>query len=160
MLPKIHPDHTRARPLETPRAISANPAAALLQLAGEVRSKRVVIFGSSALNIMCSMLRKGAATATLLRQGIRPEPQTADLAIAIEIGSPDRAASAVDHARRALAISGRVILVTTFDPTRRLAQATARTLRTHGFAAVRTQTIGDRALVTGELVGSGTVIGA
>jgi hypothetical protein len=155
MLPKIHPDHTRARPLETAPAVSANPASALLQLAGEVRGKRVVIFSSGALNIMCSMLRKGAATATLLRQGVRPERQTADLAIAIEIGSPDRIASAIDHARRALATSGRVILVTTGDPTRRLAQAATRTLRLHGFAAVRSQTVGDRALVTGELVGFG-----
>jgi hypothetical protein len=160
MVPKIRPDHTRARSLETPRAASASPASALLQLAGEVTSKRVVILGSGALDTMCSMLRRGAATATLLRQGVRPERQTADLAIAIEINSPDRVATAIDQARRALAISGRVILVTAIDPTRRLAQAAARTLRLQGFVAIRSLPVGDRTLVTAELVAFATARGA
>ena len=138
-----------------PQAAPANPASALFQIVGEVRSKRVLIIGSGALNIMCALLRRGAAAATLLRQGVRPEQHTADLAIAIEIGSEDRAVSAIAHARRALATSGRIILVTAIDPTRRLAEAAARTLRLNGFSAVRIRTIGDHALVAGEFAGFG-----
>jgi hypothetical protein len=100
---------------------------------------------------MCALIRRGAAEVSLLRQGVRPERATADLAVATEIDTPEQALSALTHARRALAASGRLILRLTADPTGRLAKLVARMLRLHGFAAVRATRAGDRTLVTGVL---------
>ncbi len=124
---------------------------ALLQLAGKVRGEHALLIGPHALELMCALIRKGAAEVSLLRQGVRPERATADLAVATEIGNPDQALSALTHARRALTASGRLILRTAADPTGRLAKLVAQMLRLHGFSAVRATRAGDRTLVTGVL---------
>lgn len=157
MLPKVRANNPKPRPHPLPKATAISPAAALLQAAGEVRGEHILIIGSGALDIMCALLRKGAAAATMLRQGVRPEQRTAELALATGIDTMDHAESAITHARRALTTGGRVILATAVDPTRRLALAVARTLHMQGFSGVRIRTIGDRAVVAGELALFGPV---
>jgi hypothetical protein len=141
------------RPRTTPPTppAGADPDTALLQLAGEVRNEHALIIGPNALDLMCALIRRGAAEATMLRQGVRPERATADLALATEIGSPEQALAVMAHARRALTASGRLILRTAADPTGRLAQRVAEMLRLHGFSAVRARRAGDRTLVIGVL---------
>jgi hypothetical protein len=145
------------RPRTTPPTPPAgvDPDTALLQLAGEVRNEHALIIGPNSLDLMCALIRRGVADATLLRQGVRPERATADLAVATEIASTEQALSVMAHARRALTASGRLILRTTAEPTGRLAQRVAETLRLQGFAAVRTRRTGERTLVTGILPGFG-----
>jgi hypothetical protein len=77
----------------------------LLQLAGEVSGEPALIIGANAPKLKCALIRRGAAEVSLLREGVRPERATADLAVTTEIGSPEQALSAMAHARRALAAS-------------------------------------------------------
>jgi hypothetical protein len=141
------------RPRTTPPTPPAgvDPDTALLQLAGEVRNEHALIIGPNALDLMCTLIRRGVAEATLLRQGVRPERASADLTLATEIGSPEQTLSVLAHARRALTASGRLILRTTADPTGRLAKRVAEMLRMQSFTAVRARRAGDRTLVTGVL---------
>jgi len=141
------------RPRTTPPTPPAgvDPDTALLQLAGEVRNEHALIIGPNTLDLMCALIRRGAAEATLLRQGVRPERASADLAVATEIASTEQALSVLAHARRALTASGRLIVRTAADPTGRLAQRIAEMLRMQGFSAVRARRAGDRTLVTGVL---------
>ena len=142
------------RPRTTPPTPPAgvDPDTAVLQLAGEVRNEHALIIGPNALDLMCALIRRGAAEATLLRQGVRPERASADLAVATEIASTEQALSVFTHAPgRALTASGRLILRTAADPTGRLAQRIAEMLRLQGFSAVRARRAGDRTLVTGIL---------
>jgi hypothetical protein len=133
------------------QATAVDPDASVLQLAGEVRGEHALIIGAGGLELMCSLLRKGAAEVKLLRQGVRPEHAAADLAIATGIDSQDSAQAAIAHARRALADSGRLILRVVADPTGHLAQSIAQTLRLHGFSAVRVRRAGGCSLVAGAL---------
>ena len=145
------------RPRTTPPTPPAgvDPDTAVLQLAGEVRNEHALIIGPNALDLMCALIRRGATEATLLRQGVRPERATADLTVATEVASLEQAISVLDHARRALTASGRLILRITADPTERLAKRVATMLRLQGFSAVRARRAGDRTLVTGVLPGFG-----
>jgi hypothetical protein len=141
----------RPRPTPPTPPVGVDPDTALLQLAGEVSGEHALLIGPHALELMCALLRRGATEVSLLRQGVRPERATADLAVATEISSEEQALSAMTQARRALAASGRLILRTTADPTGRLAKLVAQMLRLQGFSAVRARRAGDRTLVTGVL---------
>jgi hypothetical protein len=147
-------------PTAAAAAAAVDPDTALLQLAGEVGGEHALIIGPHALELMCALLRRGAAEVSLLRHDVRPERATADLAVATEIGSQEQALSAMAHARRALVASGRLILRINADPTGRLAKLVAQMLRLHGFSAVRTRHAGDRTLVTGTLPWFGPLVSA
>jgi hypothetical protein len=141
----------RLRNNPPPPAPAVDPDTALLRLAGEVRNEHALIIGPNALELMCGLIRRGAAEVSLLRYGVRPERASVDLAVATEIGSPEQALPVVAHARRALTASGRLIVRTTADSTGRLAKLVAQMLRLNGFSAVRARRAGDRTLVTGVL---------
>jgi hypothetical protein len=134
------------------------PDAILLQLAGEVRDEHVLIIGPRGLEIMCALLREGAAEAILLRDGMRRDSGPADLAIVTEAGSLDRMATTINLARHALGAAGRIILRIATDPTQRLARAAARTLKMSGFSAVRIRAIGGCAFVAGEIPSFGPFV--
>lgn len=151
MLSQARVAAVRPRTPYATKATAPDPDATLLHLAGEVRGEHVLLIGTGALEIMCSLLRKGAAEVKLLRQGVRPEQAVADLAIATEIDSQDRALAAVAHARRALTQSGRLILRIVADPAGHLAQSVAQTLRLHGFSGVRVRRGSTASLVAGAL---------
>ncbi len=150
-----HRAAARPRTISPTAATAVDSDTALLQLAGEVGGEHALIIGPHTLELMCALLRRGAAEVSLLRHDVRPERATADLVVATEIGSPEQASSAVVHARRALVASGRLILCTNADPTGRLARLVARMLPLHGISAVRTRRAGDRTLVAGTLACSG-----
>jgi threonine dehydrogenase-like Zn-dependent dehydrogenase len=148
-----HPRARSARPQRRliQQAQSANPDTALLQMAGEIRGEHALIIGSRAVGLMCALLARGAAAATLLRPGVRPERREADLAIVPEVSDPEELSVAVAHARRALMPPGRIILRIVAGPTQRMAQAVVRALQMHGFSAVRTRAVGHCVLVASEL---------
>src|ERR1700722_19591434 len=129
MSSRAHRAIARLRTSHAAPLAGADQDTALLQLTGEVRGEHALIIGPHALEIMCALIRKGAAEVALLRQGVRPERANADLAVATEIGSPEQILSVTTHARRALAASGRLILRTSADPTGRLARLVVQTLR-------------------------------
>jgi hypothetical protein len=143
----------RATPSGATPATSStpDPDATLLQLAGKISGEHALIIGGNAVELMCGLIRQGAAEVQLLRPGVRPERASADLAVATDLATPDQLSSVMTHARRALAESGRVILRTTADPTGSMARLVAQTLRLHGFSAVRARRAGDRSLVTATL---------
>jgi hypothetical protein len=151
MLARVRAATARPQPRPIHQAAPANPDVALLRLAGEVRGEHTLIIGSQAVGLMCALLRRGASTATLLRHGVRPERQDADLAIVAEVNDPEELAVAVAHARRALRPSGRIILRIVAGPMQRTAQAVARALRMQGFSAVCTREVGHCILVAGEV---------
>ncbi|MFI4980742.1 MAG: hypothetical protein ACHQIO_10355 [Nevskiales bacterium] len=130
------------------------------ELAGTVRGEHVLVIGASALEVMCTLQRKGAAEVMLLRQGAKPEQHTADLAIAAAVRTLEQATSALAQAGRALTESGRVILRMVADSTGRLAQSVAQMLRLHGFSGVRVRQTGEGALVIGTRTWFGPVVRA
>jgi hypothetical protein len=140
-LPAARPDH-QAGP---------DPADALLDCAGAVGGEHAVILGCVSAEIMCGLLRRGAAAVTQLRRGERPEGQAADLVIVPEAGSAEAAAIAVGHARRALAPCGRVVLRIGADATGQLTLGVTRLLRLQGFSAIRQRRDGPGVLVSAEL---------
>lgn len=131
------------------QATTVDPDATLLQLVGAVAGEHALIIGKGGLELMCILLRKGAAEVKLLRHGVRPEPATTDLAIATGIDSEERAVTVVAHASRALIGSGRVVLRIAADPAGRLAQKVADLLRLQGFSAVRLRRAGGCSVVAG-----------
>lgn len=136
------------------RACAANAAliasdAELLSIAGRIRGERILIFGSSALELLCAVLHKGAAEATLLRAEVKPDEHVANLAIVNGIRSSEGALAAVTRAGRALAASGRIVLRIEADPMHRMTDTVARLLRMHGFHAIRIRPFADGAILAG-----------
>jgi hypothetical protein len=141
---RIHRRHPTSAP-------SLGLDADLLQLADHLRGERVLIIGAGALELLCAVLRRGAKEASLMRLGTRPEEHSADLAIVTEGGRGDRALAAITSAERALTCAGRIILHLGADPAQPLSNMIVRTLRMHGFSAVRVHHLGNQAVVTGSL---------
>lgn len=107
--------------------------AAFGQAIGDPTGERVVIIGHDTLDLMCAVIRAGAAEVTLLRLRERPEAQEADLAILVGLASAQEASAAVMQARRALAPTGRIVIGTAAHLG---VQEVAATLRAQGFAGV------------------------
>src|SRR5271157_610239 len=61
----------RPRPPHPAPPAGVDPDTALLQLAGEVRGEHALLIGPHALELMCALIRRGAAEVSLLRQGVR-----------------------------------------------------------------------------------------
>jgi hypothetical protein len=128
-----------------------DPEVALFQLAGDVEGERVVVIGAQALDLLCSVLRRGAAEATLLRPGVRPDKASFDLAIIAEATGFEATIAAIVMARRALTDSGRIVLRLAADPARPLIALAVRTLQKCGLSGIRILTTSDHALLVGEL---------
>ncbi len=124
---------TRTASPPTARAIPLSYEAALRQSIGDPAGERVVIVGHDTLDLMCAMIRQGAAEVTRLRLRERPDAHEADLAILIGLCSAHEASCAIMQARRALAPTGRIVVGVSSS---QLTQEVAATLRTQGFADV------------------------
>jgi hypothetical protein len=103
------------------------------------------------VHIMCELIRRGCRNVTELQQNDRPEQESADLVIVPSVGSADSAVTALAHARRGLRSAGRVVVRTVAAPERWLGLAIDRTLRLHGFSAIRSRPLMDRTVFSAEL---------
>jgi hypothetical protein len=133
-----------------PGCLESGDDATLLGSLSEIAGTSAVLLGHN-VEIMCELIRRGCRSVTELQQNDRPEQNSADLVIVPSVGVADGAVTAIAHARRGLRPSGRIVLRTVADPARWLGLAIERTLRLHGFSAIRVRRIMDRAAFTAEL---------
>jgi hypothetical protein len=123
------------------------PDAGLLDMIGDVAGERALILGRGALDLMCALIKCGAAGVTELCRDSRPERASADLVVVPDLATP----VVLGHARRALGGAGRVVVRFRNDPSGRLVLGTSRDLRLHGFSTLRQRRFGVQTLVTAEL---------
>jgi hypothetical protein len=126
------------------------PGAGLLETLGSVEDEdHILVIGKDGPDLMCALLRAGAAQVTHLRSHERPEAESASLAIVPQAQSVDWLASALPSIRRALIANGRLVVAvatksTSLNPVRRM-------LALHGFGAIRARNAGDRLVFSAEL---------
>jgi len=124
--------------------------AGLLDTLGAIEDEdHIVVIGKDGPELMCALLRAGAAQVTHLRSHERPEAQNASLAIVPQAPSVDWLASALPSIRRALIANGRLAVAiaaksTSLHPIRRM-------LALHGFAAIRARSAAERLVFSAEL---------
>jgi hypothetical protein len=133
-----------------PGRLGSDDNATLLGSLGEIAGTNAVVLGHN-VEIMCELIRRGCRAVTELQQNDRPEQGSADLVIVSSVGAVDGAVTAIAHARRGLRRSGRIVVRTAANPARWLGHAIERTLRVHGFSAIRVCRIMDCTMFTAEL---------
>ena len=112
------------------------PGAVLLDRLGAVEDEdHILVLGGAGPDLMCALLRAGAAQVTHLRSFERPEADSVSLVIVPQVPSLDWLAIALPRIRRALMINGRVAICVDNLPTRQ--NAVRRMLSLHGFTAIR-----------------------
>jgi hypothetical protein len=111
---------------------------------------RALVLGHGAIDLVCALIRHGLTEVTEWRCGDRPEAGVADLVLIPKLRSADQAVMLVSHARRALAPTGRVAAQVPGD----LAAGLVRTLRLHGFSAIRRRDAASGSIVSGTVPAS------
>ena len=122
----------------------------LLDGLADLAGTSAVLLGHD-VGLMCGLIRRGCRAVTELQQNDRPERDCADLVLVPAVGGADAAVTAIAHARRSLRPSGRIVLCTIPHPAKWLGRAIERTLRLHGFTAIRLHPATDRAVLSAEL---------
>jgi hypothetical protein len=136
--------------LPVPPLQSLEPGAALLQSLDSVEDEsHILVIGKDGLNLMCALLRAGAAQVTHLCSHERPDADSASLAIVPNVPSVDWLASALPTIRRALHINGRLVLSAADYPT--IQQSVRRILVLNGFSAIRAYSVGGKYVFHAEL---------
>jgi hypothetical protein len=145
----------RAAPAEHHALASAKlhppePDAILLEQLGTFRDEdHIVILGGEGPDLMCALLRAGAARVTHLCAHERPETASASLVIVPRVPSLDWLASALPAIRRLLMSDGRLVI---FAGTRATAQTQIRRMLTlHGFVASRGGQVAHRNVLNAEI---------
>ena len=132
-------------PLQPPE-----PGAALLTSLDAIADEsHILVIGKDGLDLMCALLRAGAAQVTHLCSHERPEADSASMAIVPNVPSPDWLASALPAIRRALHANGCLVLSVPLQPA--IQRTVRRILVLNGFAAIRARTIGGRCIIHSEL---------
>ncbi|HUN42373.1 MAG TPA: hypothetical protein VMU81_18940 [Acetobacteraceae bacterium] len=133
-----------------PQTEPPEPKAALLEnLAGIEDEDNILVIGQDGPDLMCALMRAGAAQVTHLRSLGRPEADSASLAIVPQVPSIDWLSKALPSIRRALHANGRLVLSFAAQPiTKNLLR---RVLAVHGFTAVRTRRARTGQILTAEL---------
>jgi hypothetical protein len=106
--------------------------------------EHVLLLGGPGPELMCALLRAGAANVTHLRGHERPEPASASLVIVPKVPSLDWLATTLVSIRRALTADGRVVLFAGAQGTTQT--AIRRMLLLHGMTEIRSD-IGQGGLV-------------
>ncbi len=136
--------------LPVPPLQSLEPGAVLLQSLDSVEDEsHILVIGKDGLNLMCALLRAGAAQVTHLCSHERPEADSASLAIVPNVPSVDWLASALPTIRRALHVNGRLVLSAAAYPT--IQQSVRRILVLNGFSDIRVDSIGGKYVFHAEL---------
>ena len=145
--------HLRAAPRQAPPAPPQQPpepTAALLDAIGSIEDEdHILVLGKDGLDLMCALLRAGAAQVTHLCSHERPEADSASLVLVPHVASLDWLASTLPSIRRTLMANGRVVARVATQFTSR--DAVRRVLTQHGFSAIRTQSTADGQVVSAEL---------
>jgi hypothetical protein len=141
------PPSTISQPLES----DVDP----LDWIGPVNTEaHIVVLGGSGAELMCALVRAGAARVTHLRSHERPETGDADVVIVPRVPSLDWLATALPRIRRALVANGGVVLHggTEFN----FAVQCRRMLTLHGFTGIRVDRTADSHTVRATLRPSAT----
>jgi hypothetical protein len=133
-----------------PGRLGSDDDAALLDSLGEIAGTNAIVLGHD-VEIMCELIRRGCRSVTELRQNDRPEHDCADLVIVASVGTADGAVTAIAHARRGLRPCGRIVVRTVKNLPKWLCLAIERTLRLHGFNAIRVRQGMHRAILAADL---------
>lgn len=134
-----------APPLQPPE-----PWAALLTSLEAIEDEsHILVIGKDGLDLMCALLRAGAAQVTHLCSHERPEADSASLAIVPNVPSVDWLASALPSIRRALHANGCLALSVAMRPA--IQQSVRRILALNGFSAIRARTVGGRCIFHSEV---------
>lgn len=123
----------------------------LLDLAEPVEDTRVVLIGADTLELMCALVRRGCASAAMVRLGGRCDAHAAEIAIVPHLDSPAGAEIAVAQARHALVPLGSLVVRLAHDRFGIIATAADAALRRHGFSAIRRATLAGDLVFTAEL---------
>lgn len=108
------------------------------------REHHILVIGRDGLELMCSLLRSGAAQVTHLCSHERPEANSASLAIVPNVPSVDWLASALPSIRRALHANGHLTLAVAMRPA--MQQTVRRVLMLNGFTAIQVQVSAGRCI--------------
>jgi hypothetical protein len=136
--------------LPVPPLQPLEPGAVLLQSLDPVEDEsHILVIGKDGLDLMCALLRAGAAQVTHLCSHERPEADSASLAIVPHVPSVDWLASALPTIRRALHTNGRLVLSAPAYPT--IQQSVRRILVLNGFSAIRAHSVAGKYVFHAEL---------
>lgn len=133
-----------------PKSEPPEPKAALLENLEDIEDEdNILVIGQDGPDLMCALMRAGAAQVTHLRSLERPEADSASLAIVPHVPSIDWLSNALPAIRRALHANGRLVVSLAAQPiTQNLLR---RVLATHGFTAVRSRRARTGQVLTAEL---------
>jgi len=137
----------------------SHPEDMLLDAVPDLVDKRAIVLGPD-IGVMCELIRRGCREVTEIKQNDRPPLGSADVVIVPSVGTANGAVSAVANARRRLAPAGCILLRTAADPGGWLGHVVERSLRFHGFSAIRVRRVMDRAMFTAELPSFGPMASA
>jgi len=133
-----------------PKTEPPEPRAALLDnLEGIEDEDNILVIGQDGPDLMCALMRAGAAQVTHLRAHDRPEADSASLAIVPHVPSIDWLSNALPAIRRALHANGRLVLSLAAQPI--TADLLRRVLHLHGFTAVGSRRARGSQVLTAEL---------
>ncbi len=138
----------RAPPAPLPQPPEAG--AALIQDLGSIEDEdHIIVLGQDGPDLMCALIRAGAAQVTHLRSHDRPEAESASLAIVPHVPSLDWLARALPSLRRALIANGRLVVAVAAQSIAR--DGIRRMLAQHGFTAIRTRSTAQGQVLRAEL---------
>jgi hypothetical protein len=132
-----------------PPPLSDQGATRLVDWLGDVSNEHVLVFGNG-LDLICALLRAGAAEAELRCSHDRLDAHCASLVLVPDLPSTDWLASALPHISRALIPNGRLVLEIGTAAGHQ-ANGIRRQLALHGFSAIRVGQIGDDLVVSAEV---------
>jgi hypothetical protein len=108
----------------------------------------ILVLGGQGPELMCALLRAGAANVTHLRAYERPEADSASLVIVPRVNSLDWLATALPSIRRTLTVHGRIVLLAGTQPA--TGTQIRRMLTLHGLSVIHVQTISDGQVISAE----------
>ena len=129
----------------------SEPAAALLEEAGEVAGDHVLVLGNDGPELMCALLRAGALEVTHLNSHERLDGDSATMVIVPWIASVEWLAAALPSITRALLPTGRIVLRTGDDADAATVGRIRRMLVRHGYSRIHLRRGENCALASAEL---------
>jgi hypothetical protein len=128
---------------------SAEAGAVQIDAFGPVEDEdHILVLGGQGPELMCALLRAGAANVTHLRAYERPEADSASLVIVPRVNSLDWLATVLPSIRRALTTTGRIVVRAGGQPG--IVTQIRRMLTLHGLSTIHVQTTSDGQVVSAE----------
>lgn len=124
---------------------------ALLLLADPGPESRVVVTAPDALELTCTLLRRGLRAVTMARRYERVPSGAADIVIIPRLAGGDAMASTIAAARRMLAPLGSLVLRVASEGPQPCVGSVTPLLREQGFSRIRTRMGAETALIRADL---------